>query len=324
MEPPLVAAAVCVFPCAFVAGVVAAMADVSADVSTGTWAAVLAVATGAGIPVFAAVCGLPDGVAGAAVGSILSWTDGPVGESGCELAAIAAAARASGAVGPAEEGVVVGTVAAGVDVGIAVATGVGVIDVLAVCWARMVASTAVASPFLSLDLSPSDFDVPDFAVVVPVVDWLFPLVAVLLPLASAGPDGSEFEFDDAPLLLAASFAGGGGGGELLLALALLLALLAGGALSAAGGGDESLLFCAGAGGGGGADADSFGVFWWTRSPKRSFAGDELWRVSQEGAAWNAALAVASWVTLSTGRTPARELVKQSARTGPFLQDIKNQ
>lgn len=257
------------------------------------------------------------------MGSVLPGTDGPVDESGCELAAIAAAARASGAVGPGEEGVVVGTVAPGVDVGIAVATGVEVVDVLAVCWARTVASTAVVSPSasLSLDLSPSDFDVPDFDVVVPVVDWLFPFVAVLLPLALAEPDGSEFEFDDAPLLLAASFAGGGG--ELLLALALLLALLAGGALSAAGGGDESLLFCAG-GGAGGADADSLGVFWLTRFPKRSFAGDEFWRVSQEGAAWNAALAVASWVTLSTGRTPARELVNQSARTGPFLKGIEYQ
>jgi hypothetical protein len=113
-----------------------------------------------------------------------------------------------------------------------------------------------------------------------------------------------------------------GAGALLLALfALLLALFAG-AASSAGGGAASTPFCweAGGGGGGGAAVESLGVFWLTRSPKRSFADGVLDRVSHDGAAWNAALAVASGVALSTGRSPARELAKQSAKTGPFRQD----
>ncbi|WP_298255732.1 hypothetical protein [Bradyrhizobium sp.] len=146
------------------------------------------------------------------------------------------------------------------------ATGVGVVEILPTCWTRIVASTAVASPpaSLPLDLSPSDFDVPDFAVVVvPVVDRLFPLAAAPLLLALAVADGSELELDDEPSLLQPAFVGGGG--VLLLALAPLfgrlaplLASFAGGALlSAAGGGEASALCCAD-GGGGGADADSFG------------------------------------------------------------------
>jgi hypothetical protein len=144
-------------------------------------------------------------------------------------------------------------------------------------------------------------------------------------LALAGPVASELSFDGGPsfaALLEASLAGGGAGALLLALLALLLALLAGAALSAAGGG-ASGPFCAGRGGGGAA-VESFCVFWLTRSPKRSFAGGVLDRVSQDGAAWNAALAeaAASWVALSTGRSPARELVKQSAKTGPFRSSLK--
>ena len=232
---------------------------------------------------------------------------------------------ASGAVAPPEPGVDVGALATGVDVEIAAAIGVGVVGALATCCTRMVGSTAAASlsAALALDLSPSDFEVPDFVVVVVPgeEDWLEPLADAPLLLASAEADGSELELDDGPplaALLESLFAGGGG--VLLLALALplgpfapLLASCAGGALLAAGGGGASALFCAG-GGGGGADADSFGVFWLTRFPKRSLADDELWRVSQEGAACNAALAVASWVTLSTGRTPGRN--SRSNQQGP--------
>ena len=294
VESPVAAVAACVFPWAVfdVTGAVAATTVVRAEGSTGACALVLTVMTGVETVAFAAACGLPDEVA--APGSVLPWTDGPAGgESGCELAAIAAAARASGAVGPPEDGAVVGALATGVDAEIAAAVGVGAVEALPTCCARMVASTADASlpASLPLDLSPADFDVPDFTVVVvPVVDWLVPLAAA--PSLPALAEGLELELDGGLLLAAlselseSSFAAGGG--VLLLALALLLGLLAlllgplgpllasfaGGALSAAGGGDASTLFCAG-GRGGGADAGWLGVFWLTRSPKRSFAGDEL-------------------------------------------------
>jgi hypothetical protein len=55
-----------------------------------------------------------------------------------------------------------------------------------------------------------------------------------------------------------------------------------------GGGGPSVLFCGGGGGAGGAGGDasagSFGVFWLTSDPKRSFAGGALGRVSHDGAA----------------------------------------
>ena len=60
--------------------------------------------------------------------SVLPATDGPGGGAiDCELAAIAAAAMASGAVGPPGGGADVGTLLAGADVGTATATGVGVV-----------------------------------------------------------------------------------------------------------------------------------------------------------------------------------------------------
>ncbi|MGA2054513.1 MAG: hypothetical protein ABSG88_04350 [Bradyrhizobium sp.] len=269
---------------------------------------------------FVAVCALPDVVDGVVPGSVLPWLDGPGGgESGCELAAIAAAAIASGAVGPPEAVAIAGALVAGVDVGTATATGVGVVGALPTCCARMVASTTVVSVSSPLDLWSSGFEVLD--VVAVVVDWLVPLAVAPLPLALAGAVASELSFDGGPsfaALLESPLAGGGGvGAALLLALlALLLALLAGAALSAAGGG-ASGPFCAG-GAGGDAAVESFCVFWLTKFPKRSFAGGVLDRVSQDGAAWNAALAAAaaSWEALSTGRSPARELAKQSAKTGP--------
>jgi hypothetical protein len=58
------------------------------------------------------------------------------------------------------------------------------------------------------------------------------------------------------------------------------------------------------GGGGGADAAlSEAVFWLTNVPKMSFAGDWSDRVVHCGAAWKAAFAMASGVTLNTGRSP---------------------
>ena len=162
-------------------------------------------------------------------------------------------------------------------------------------------------------------------VAVVVVDWLAPLAATPLPLLSllalAGAVVPEPALDGgAPLagLLESSLACGAGELLVLALFALLLALFAG-AASSAGGGDASTPFCweGGGGGGGGAAVESLGVFWLTRFPKRSFADGALDRVSHDGAAWNAALAVASGVALSTGRSPARELAKQSAKTGPF-------
>ncbi len=256
-------------------GAVAATADVRAEVSVGACvpAVAIAVTAGAEMSAFAGWGAVADAVAG----SVLPWTDGPGGgESGCALAAIAAAAIASGAVGPPGAGVVVGTLAAGADAEIAAATGVGVVGALLTCWTRIVASTAIVSPpaSLLLDLSPADFDVPGFAgVVVPVVDWLVPLADAPSLLAFAEADGSELELDDGPSLTAPLdwlFAGAGGV-LLLVPLAPLLASFAGAAVSA--GGDASAWFCDG-GGGGGADGDSFGAFWLTRLPKRSFAGDE--------------------------------------------------
>jgi hypothetical protein len=278
---------------------------------------------GAGTAAFVAVGALPDVAAGVVPGSVLSRPDGTgCGESGCELAAMAAAAIASGAVGPPEAMAAAGVVVAGVDVGTATATGVGVAGVLPTCWARMVASTAVASASSPLDFWSSGFVLPD--VVAVVVDWPVPLAVTPLLLALAGSVALESSLDDGPLLAASleslfACACVCGAGALLPAplAALLLPLFAGAALLSDDGGGAFASFCWG-GGGGGAAEESFGVFWLTRLPKRSFAGGVLERVSQDGAAWNAALAeaAASWVALSTGRSPAWELGKQSARTGP--------
>jgi hypothetical protein len=111
--------------------------------------------TGIETATFVVVCALTDVVAGVVPGSVLTWPDGPGGgESGCELAAMAAAAMASGAVGLPETGAVGGALVVGVDVGTATATGTGVVGALPTCCARMVASTTVASASAcsSLDL----------------------------------------------------------------------------------------------------------------------------------------------------------------------------
>jgi hypothetical protein len=152
-------------------------------------------------------------------------------------------------------------------------------------------------------------------VVAVVVDWPVPLAVTPLLLALAGSVALESSLDDGPLLAASleslfACACVCGAGALLPAplAALLLPLFAGAALLSDDGGGAFASFCWG-GGGGGAAEESFGVFWLTRLPKRSFAGGVLERVSQDGAAWNAALAeaAASWVALSTGRSPAWEL-----------------
>ena len=103
----------------------------------------------AGVAVF--VAAVP-AVVGVVPGSVLTWPEGPGGgESGCELAAMAAAAMASGAVGPPEADAAVRVFVVEVVPEIATATGVGV--ALPACSVRMVASTAVepASVGLSLD-----------------------------------------------------------------------------------------------------------------------------------------------------------------------------
>lgn len=338
VEEPLVgAAAAWSFPCAVfgVTGAAAATAVVTAEASAGVLvpACALAFKAMAGAAVFAVVVALPDvalpDVVSVVPGSAWTGPDGPGGgASGCELAAMAAAAIANGAVGP-EADTVVGTLVVGVDVGTATATGVGVAGELPTCCARMVASTTVvsASASSSLDLWPPDFEVLGVVVAV-VVDWLAALAAAPLPLALAGLPALELELasDDGPLLVAAlesslACACACGAGALLSALAVLLSALFAGAASLVDGGEASASFCWGGdgGGGGGAAAESLGVFWLTRFPKRSFAGGALDRVSHDGAAWNAALAAAaaSGVALSTGRSPAREFTKQSAKTGPL-------
>jgi hypothetical protein len=251
---------------------------------------------------------------------VLSGADGPVcGAITCALAAIAAAAMASGAVGPPDAGGVDGVFVSGVDVGTATATGCGVVGVLPTCSARRVASTVVAAASVSSPcaLSSPDFDVADVVFVVAVVfDWPAALAEAPLLPTLAEPPASE-PLSDGLLLEAlsdASVAGEGPGGLLPLACAALLPeLLAGGLLS--GVGAASALFCGGGGGGGDGALESFGVFWLTRFPKRSFADDGAARVSHDGVAWNAALADTSWVTLGTGQSPTRELDKDSQQ-GP--------
>ena len=112
---------------------------------------------------------------------------------------------ANGAVGPPDAGAVAGTLVAGVDVGTATATGVGVVDELPTCCARMVASTTVASASASspLDLWSPDFEVPGVVVAV-VVDWLAAFAAAPLPLVLAGSSAAELASDDGPLLAASS------------------------------------------------------------------------------------------------------------------------
>jgi hypothetical protein len=137
-----------------------------------------------------------------------------------------------------------------------------------------------------LDLWSPGFDVSDVVVEVVVEDWLVPLAAapLLLPLLLADAPASELALDadpSFPAALSELFRTGGGLELLLLAGAVLSrARLAGGLLSDCGG-EASALF--GGGGGGGAARESFGVFWLTRFPNRSFAEAALARASHAGA-----------------------------------------
>jgi hypothetical protein len=151
----------------------------------------------------------------AAVGSVLIGADDAAcAETAWELAAIAAAAIASGAVAPLGVGVAAGTWVTGVETGITTATGVGVTDSPA-CWASRVGSTAELS------------SVVDFAVdlVVPVFDalelavgcWPAPVLAALLVLA----------LELSALLALLALASDGGPELSLLLLVLLGSLLAG-------------------------------------------------------------------------------------------------
>ena len=101
--------------------------------------------------------------AGVAVGSALSGADGPGGgESGCELAAIAAAAMASGAVGPPGAGVADGVVVVGAGVAITTATGVGVVTALPACCASRATSTAAVSASVAESLDFPSVDAVEF------------------------------------------------------------------------------------------------------------------------------------------------------------------
>lgn len=131
---------------------------------------------------------------------------------------MAAAAIASGAVGPPEEGAGAGLLLDGTTT--ATGTGVGVVAVRPSCWASTAGSTVaeVASPCESCDFCAVDFVVPDEEVVVGwlvLLAWplaLVPVSAVLdlalgsLPFAAL----PESALDDAAgaLLLALLFAAG--------------------------------------------------------------------------------------------------------------------
>ena len=74
-------------------------------------------------------------------GGVVTWP-----ESACEVAAIAAAAIASGGVEPPEVDVAAGAFVGAVLTETATGTGVGVVTVA--CWARIVGSTAGVSPLV--------------------------------------------------------------------------------------------------------------------------------------------------------------------------------
>ena len=106
-------------------------------------------------------------VVGAVLESVFACADAAAcAAPACELAAIAAAAIASGAVELPEAGGTAGTFVAVAVTGIVTATGIGVVAVRPACWTRMVRSAADTSPFadLSVDFVESAFDAAvDFA-----------------------------------------------------------------------------------------------------------------------------------------------------------------
>ena len=185
VEPSVAALAAGAFPgLGFgVTGAVAATALASvarfvgsalARVALSITGAVTATLAAAGITIFAVVAAVAVPVAGVAVvvvgvglESVFAGADAAACTApACELAAMAAAAIANGAVELPEAGGTAGTFVAVVVTGIATATGIGVVAVKPACWTRMVRSVADASPFadLSVDFVESAFDAAvDFA-----------------------------------------------------------------------------------------------------------------------------------------------------------------
>jgi hypothetical protein len=247
VETPLVAVAeASAFPCAFFGktGAVAVTAVVRAAESVGVLPACAPAPRampGVETAAFVAVGALPDVVVGVVPESVLAGPDGPGGgASDCELAAMAAAAMARGAVGLPEAGAVAGALVVGVAVVVGTATATGVVEELPTCCARMVASTTVASASSSFDWESSAFEVPEVLVAL-VVDWLAPFAAapllLLPPAALAGALASEPALDDGPLsavLPELSFACAGAGVLSLALVLVLLGLFSGAALSDAG------------------------------------------------------------------------------------------
>lgn len=144
--------------------------------------------------------------AGLAAGSVLTGAGVPGGPaSGWELAAMAAAAIASGAVEPPAEGVADGTLVGWLVTGMATATVISVVAVRPACWAGIVASAVeVSSPLrLSAGLEDPLFEGSDV-----VADgWVAalpaePLLALLPALAFALEGGPALA-----LLLGSLFAG---------------------------------------------------------------------------------------------------------------------
>jgi hypothetical protein len=186
VEPSVAALAAGAFPgLGFgVTGAVAATALASvarfvgsalARVALSITGAVTATLAAAGITIFAVVvaaavavpvAGVAVVVVGVGLESVFAGADAAACTApACELAAMAAAAIANGAVELPEAGGIAGTFVA-VVVGIVTATGIGVVAVKPACWTRMVRSVADASPFadLSVDFVESAFDAAvDFA-----------------------------------------------------------------------------------------------------------------------------------------------------------------
>jgi hypothetical protein len=227
-------------------------ADVSAVVAEGS-AGVAVVWVAAAVTVILAVVvalvsGVVVGVAVAvaavvAVGSVVTCgVAAACAEIAWELAAIAAAAIASGAVALPEGGGGAGVLVVAVMTGSTTATGVGVVRADPACWASTVGSTAELPSVLDVDVVDVDFVLPVFEVPeLPRDCWLAPvpsapveLAPALLALASEG--GPELA-----LLLLLLFGS-------LLAAWLDAALFAGPELLFAGGGELSLERFAAAGG----------------------------------------------------------------------------
>jgi hypothetical protein len=157
--------------------------------------AVFAIPVSVGVPVAAVVVAVAAASVAAVFEAVLVGVDeATCAETAWALAAMAAAAIASGAV-ELPEVVAAGTfVAAGVT-GSATATGFGVVAVRAACWARMVRSVADVSPLadLSVDFAGSVFAAsPDFVrdgwvAPAPVGPPVLALLELLALLSEGGP-----------------------------------------------------------------------------------------------------------------------------------------